>query len=69
MTFSGRSYAQWILAKSLERHMALSLRIRTRQSSAVLMYTQGLVDYSLLEVVHLTSHSPSLFDISLALTV
>ena len=49
--FSGRSYAQYSLKRSVERHLSLSLGFRTMYSVATLMYAQGLVDYSILEIV------------------
>ena len=48
---SGRSYAQYSLKRSVERHLSLSLGFRTMYSVATLMYAQGLVDYSILEIV------------------
>ena len=50
MTFSGRSYAKWTLGHPTQKRMSLSLRFRTRQTSAILMYAKGQVDYSILAV-------------------
>jgi protocadherin Fat 1/2/3 len=49
--FAGRSYAQYTLKRSVERHLSLSLGFRTLYSVATLVYAQGLVDYSILEIV------------------
>lgn len=50
MTFSGRSYAKWTLGHTTQKRMSLSLRFRTRQTSAILMYSKGQVDYSILAI-------------------
>lgn len=52
LQFSGRSYAQYSLKRSLERHLSLSLGFKTRYQAATIMYARGLVDYSILEVVN-----------------
>lgn len=48
--FSGRSYAQYTLKRSVERHISVSIGFKTLYSVATLMYARGLVDYSILEV-------------------
>ena len=50
ITFSGNSYAQYNLKRSVERHLSLSLGFRTKYKVATIMYAQGQVDYSILEV-------------------
>ncbi|KAH9487879.1 long-chain fatty acid transporter fat1 [Bulinus truncatus] len=50
MTFAGKSYAKWKLQHTTKKRFSLSLRIRTRQSSAVLMHAKGRVDYSILKI-------------------
>ena len=50
MTFSGKSYAKWVLQHSTKKRYTLKLRIRTRQNTATLMYAKGKVDYSILKV-------------------
>ncbi|GFR97028.1 fat cadherin, partial [Elysia marginata] len=49
MTFAGKSYAKWRLRHSTKKRFSLRLRVRTRQTSAVLMYAKGKVDYSILQ--------------------
>ena len=48
--FSGRSYAQYTLKRTVERHLSVSIGFKTLFSVATLMYAQGLVDYSILEI-------------------
>uniref|UniRef100_A0A2C9M9H4 Uncharacterized protein n=1 Tax=Biomphalaria glabrata TaxID=6526 RepID=A0A2C9M9H4_BIOGL len=50
MTFAGRSYAKWKLLHTTKKRFSLSLRIRTRQTTAVLMHAKGKVDYSILKI-------------------
>ncbi|XP_076467657.1 protocadherin Fat 1-like [Babylonia areolata] len=50
MMFSGQSFASWTLAHPTKKRMSLSVKFRTRQSSAILMYAKGQVDYSILAV-------------------
>ncbi|XP_033742919.1 LOW QUALITY PROTEIN: protocadherin Fat 1-like [Pecten maximus] len=52
MTFMGQSYAKWTLqdAFSIEQRLSLSLRIKTRRSTANIMFAKGNVDYSILEI-------------------
>ncbi|XP_069130299.1 protocadherin Fat 1-like isoform X2 [Argopecten irradians] len=52
MTFTGQSYAKWTLqdAFSIEQRLSLSLRIKTRRSTANIMFAKGNVDYSILEI-------------------
>ena len=52
LQFSGRSYAQYTLKRSLERHLSLSLGFKTMYQTATIMYARGLVDYSILEIVN-----------------
>ena len=52
LQFSGRSYAQYTLKRSLERHLSLSLGFKTRYQAATIMHARGLVDYSILEIVN-----------------
>jgi protocadherin Fat 1/2/3 len=49
--FTGRSYARYILKRSVERHMSISIGFKTLYSVATLMYARGLVDFSILEIV------------------
>ena len=51
LQFSGHSYAQYSIKRSLERHLSLSLGFRTLYKAATLMFAQGVVDYSILEIV------------------
>lgn len=55
VTFSGNSYIQYRMEKTaskkaLEEHLIFSLRIRTVQPTAALMYAAGKVDFSILEI-------------------
>ncbi|GFN75010.1 fat cadherin [Plakobranchus ocellatus] len=50
MTFAGKSYAKWRLRHSTKKRFSLRLRVRTRQTTAVLMYAKGKVDYSILKI-------------------
>ncbi|XP_076376857.1 FAT atypical cadherin kugelei isoform X4 [Megalopta genalis] len=57
ISFSGKSYARYRIAKTLirqtiEDRLSLSLRIRTVQLTGNLMYAAGKVDYNVLEVVN-----------------
>ena len=60
LTFSGRSYAQYSLKRSVERHLSLSLGFRTKYKVATIMYAEGQVDYSILEIIdgHWSSQAP-----------
>ena len=64
MSFSGDSYAKWTMGQPTHNRMSLSLQFRTRQSSSVLMYATGQVDYSILAVSSIQvnySFSPLVF--------
>ncbi|CAG5126090.1 unnamed protein product, partial [Candidula unifasciata] len=50
MTFAGRSYGRWKLEHSTKTRFSLRFRIRTRQSSAILMSARGQLDYSILQL-------------------
>ncbi len=50
MTFGGQSFTQYRPTRSLERHLSVSLGLRTLFESGTLMYTSGEVDYSILEI-------------------
>lgn len=50
ITFSGKSYVVWKVTVPMERRMHLGLEIKTVQTNARLMYVEGIVDYSILEV-------------------
>lgn len=50
VTFAGKSYAKWKLQHSTKKRFSLRFRLRTRQTSATLMYAKGKVDYSILKV-------------------
>ena len=52
MTFAGRSYARWTLVDKhgFENRLSVSMKIKTRQKNANLMFASGTVDYSILEV-------------------
>ncbi len=52
MTFGGKSYAQYELLRSVERHLTVGLGLRTLHATGNLLYAVGLVDYSVLEVVN-----------------
>ncbi|XP_041359153.1 protocadherin Fat 1-like isoform X2 [Gigantopelta aegis] len=52
MTFIGRSYAKWTLGLQTDKRLTLSMWIRTRKSTANLMYSKGRVDYSILEIIN-----------------
>ena len=49
--FTGRSFARYILKRSVERHMSITIGFKTRYSVATLLYARGLVDFSILEIV------------------
>ena len=51
LTFAGRSYAQYTLKRSVERHLSLSLGFRRRYKVAMIMHAEGQVDYSIMEIV------------------
>ena len=51
LQFSGASYAQYSLVRSVERHLSISLGFRTRYRAATIMEASGVVDYSLLQIV------------------
>lgn len=51
MSFSGKSYAQYTIKRSLERHLSASLALRTLHPSGTIMFAAGDVDYSVLELV------------------
>ena len=51
LQFTGRSYAQYTIKRSMERHLSLSLGFKTRYQAATVMLARGVVDYSILEVV------------------
>ena len=51
LQFSGHSFAQYSIKRSLERHLSLSLGFRTLYKASTLMFARGIVDYSVLEVV------------------
>ena len=48
--FSGRSYVKYVLKRSVERDLSVSIGFRTLYSAATLMQARGLVEYSILEV-------------------
>ena len=50
LQFSGRSYAKYMLKRSVERDLSVSIGFRTLYSAATLMQARGLVEYSILEV-------------------
>ncbi|XP_023235707.1 fat-like cadherin-related tumor suppressor homolog isoform X2 [Centruroides sculpturatus] len=50
ISFGGKSYACYILAASIDRHLSVVLRIRTKQSTGNLMFAAGVQDYSILEI-------------------
>merc|ERR1719414_713682 len=52
MTFdsSKNSYAAYTLKRSIERHLSVSLGIKTLYSTQTIMYASGRIDYSILEV-------------------
>ena len=50
MSFSGDGYAAYAPQRSTERHLSISLGIRTTHSNQAVMSAVGPVDYNLLEV-------------------
>ena len=50
MTFGGQSLAEYEAVRSLERHMSVSLSLKTLGPSGNIMYARGDVDYSILEM-------------------
>ncbi|KAG1673729.1 Fat-like cadherin-related tumor suppressor [Nymphon striatum] len=52
MSFRGTSYARYTLFSNIERHLTLSMYVRTVQSTGCLMFTFGPVDYGILEMVN-----------------
>lgn len=52
MTFGGKSYAQYDMLRSIERHLSLGLSLKTLHGTGNIMYAVGLVDYSVLEIVN-----------------
>ncbi|CAI9732107.1 protocadherin Fat 1 isoform X3 [Octopus vulgaris] len=52
LTFAGRSFARWTLVDKhgFENRLSVSLRIKTHQKNANLMFASGSVDYSILEL-------------------
>ena len=52
MSFSGKSYAQYIVKRSLERHLSASLALKTLHPSGTILFAAGDVDYSVLELVN-----------------
>ena len=52
MSFSGKSYAQYTIKRSLERHLSASLALKTLHPSGTVMFAAGDVDYSVLELVN-----------------
>ena len=52
MSFGGKSYVQYALLRSVERHLSVSLAFKTLHATANLMYAEGIVDFSILEIVN-----------------
>lgn len=52
LSFSGKSYAQYSLGSSIERHLLLTLKLRTVHQTGSIMFAVGRIDYSILEVVN-----------------
>ncbi|GAB1601746.1 protocadherin Fat 1 isoform X5 [Argonauta hians] len=52
LTFAGRSFARWTLVDKhgFENRLSVSLKIKTHQKNANLMFASGSVDYSILEL-------------------
>ena len=51
LSFDGNSFASWHVTVPTERRMAIKFDIKSTQSSgATLVYAEGLVDYSIVEV-------------------
>ncbi|TRY62766.1 hypothetical protein TCAL_04907 [Tigriopus californicus] len=44
MTFGGKSYAQYDMLRSIERHLSLGLNLKTLHGTGNIMYAVGLVD-------------------------
>ena len=52
ISFSGKSYAQYLMKRSLERHLSASIAVKTLYQQGTIMYAAGDVDYSILEVAN-----------------
>ena len=52
LTFSGKSYAQYTLGTFIDRHLTVSIKIRTIHPTGNIMFASGRVDYSILEIVN-----------------
>jgi len=52
LSFSGKSYAQYSLGSSIERHMVLSLKLRTVHPTGNIMFAAGRIDHTILEIVN-----------------
>ena len=50
MTFNSKSFAAYTMKRSIERHLSVSLGIKTLYSTQNIMYAAGKIDYSILEV-------------------
>ncbi|XP_046644672.1 fat-like cadherin-related tumor suppressor homolog isoform X5 [Daphnia pulicaria] len=50
--FAGKSYAQYSLGSTIERHLLLTLRFRTVHPTGNVMFASGRIDYSILEIVN-----------------
>ena len=49
MTFGGQSYVSYTVKRSIERHLSLSVGMRSLYPSGTIMYAAGNIDYSILE--------------------
>ena len=50
LAFGGSSYVAWRVTVSMQRHMSLTLDIKTVQANARLMHAVGNLDYSIVEM-------------------
>lgn len=50
-TYEGKSFAEYKVSRSIERHFSISLGLRTVYQTGTVMYTSGQVDYSILEII------------------
>ncbi|CAL4066390.1 unnamed protein product, partial [Meganyctiphanes norvegica] len=50
LTFKGKSYAQYSLYDSMEKHFSFSVWFRTLFQSGTIFYTPGQIDYSILKI-------------------
>lgn len=52
LSFTGKSYAQYMLGTSIDRHLTINVKVRTVHPTGNVMFAAGRVDYSILEIVN-----------------